>query len=68
MKGAHRLAAGFLVLEHGIPSHDIFGRVFAALDYARIRRVSRRWFGQRFLPLDSDTVVAIDGRPTDVAR
>jgi len=23
---------GFLVLEHGIPSHDIFGRVFAALD------------------------------------
>ena len=61
-KRAHRLAAGFLVLEHGIPSHDTFGRVFAAARSAAIRgRVSA--LGRPVLPaLGAETVVAIDGK------
>ena len=53
---------GFLVLEHGIPSHDTFGRVFAALDPREFEAAFRRWVGQLIPALDSDTVVAIDGK------
>src|SRR4029453_4408119 len=34
---------GFLPLPHGIPSHDTFGRVFAALDPAQFEAGFRSW-------------------------
>ena len=51
---------GFLVLEHGIPSHDTFGRVFAALNPREFEAAFRRWVGQLIPALGQDTVVAID--------
>ena len=37
---------GFLVLKHGIPSHDTFGRMFAMLDPREFEAAFRRWGGQ----------------------
>ena len=53
---------GFLVLEHGVPSHDTFGRVFAALDPREFEGAFRRWVGQLVPTLGTDAVVAIDGK------
>lgn len=53
---------GFLVLEHGIPSHDTFGRVFAALDPREFEAAFRGWVGQLIPALGGDAVVAIDGK------
>lgn len=53
---------GFLVLEHGIPSHDTFGRVFAALNPREFEAAFRRWVGQLVPALGPDAVVAIDGK------
>src|SRR5574338_309350 len=53
---------GFLVLEHGSPSHDTFGRVFAALDPRQFEAAFRRWVCQMVPALGSDAVVAIDGK------
>ncbi len=53
---------GFLVLEHGIPSHDTFGRVFAALNPREFEAAFRRWVEQLIPALGQDTVVAIDGK------
>lgn len=53
---------GFLVLENGIPSHDTFGRVFAALDPHEFEAAFCRWVGQLIPALSADTVVAIDGK------
>ena len=53
---------GFLVLEHGIPSHDTFGRVFAALDPKAFEAAFRVWVGQLVPALAADAVVAIDGK------
>ena len=52
----------FMVLGHGIPSHDTFGRVFAALDPREFEGEFRRWVGQLVPTLGGDTVVAIDGK------
>lgn len=51
----------FLKLEHGIPSHDTFGRVFARLDHEQFLTCLARWleiFGQSM----KDQGVAIDGK------
>ena len=52
----------YLVLEHGIPSHDTFGRVFAALDADAFSAAFRRWVSQVLAALANDEVVSIDGK------
>jgi predicted transposase YbfD/YdcC len=53
-----------LRLEHGIPSHDTFGRVFQALDPQAFERAFRRFMlgFAKFNKLDLTGVVAIDGK------
>ncbi len=53
--------AQFLVLPHGIPSHDTFGRVFARLDPARFEQCFLAWVQAIVTPVEGD-VVAIDGK------
>ncbi|WP_321899964.1 ISAs1 family transposase [Paraburkholderia heleia] len=48
-------------LEQGIPSHDTFGRVFAALDPIQFEACFVRWMSRLF-PSLADQVVAIDGK------
>lgn len=51
-----------LRLEHGIPSHDTFCRVFAAIDADQFGAAFRRWVGA-VLPVVADgEVVSIDGK------
>jgi predicted transposase YbfD/YdcC len=62
---------GFLELPHGIPSHDTFGRVFAALDPAAFGRCFMSWV-RGVAHLSEGAIVAIDGkavrRSYDAAR
>ncbi|MGH8573545.1 MAG: ISAs1 family transposase, partial [Gammaproteobacteria bacterium] len=51
----------FLGLPHGIPSHDTFGRVFAALDPAQFEAGFRSWVAA-VVDLTAGTVVAVDGK------
>ncbi|OJA85846.1 ISAs1 family transposase [Burkholderia ubonensis] len=48
-------------LPHGIPSHDTFGRVFAALNARQFEACFMRWMSP-LLPTLSGQVVAIDGK------
>jgi predicted transposase YbfD/YdcC len=52
---------GFLELPHGIPSHDTFGRVFAALDPAAFGRCFMSWV-RGVAELSEGAIVAIDGK------
>jgi predicted transposase YbfD/YdcC len=52
---------GFLDLPHGIPSHDTFGRVFAALDPRCFGRCFMSWV-RGVAALSEGAVVAIDGK------
>jgi hypothetical protein len=47
------------MLEHRIPSHYTFGRVFAALNPREFEAVFRRWAGQLIPALGENAVVAI---------
>src|SRR5437588_3012325 len=52
---------GFLELPHGIPSHDTFGRVFAALDPRAFGRCFMSWV-REVASLSEGAIVAIDGK------
>ncbi len=52
---------GFLDLPNGIPSHDTFGRVFAALDPEQFERGFRSWVAAA-VGLRAGEGVAIDGK------
>jgi predicted transposase YbfD/YdcC len=51
----------FLALPNGVPSHDTFGRVFAALDPAQFEACFRSWVGAVAARLGGQ-VVAVDGK------
>ena len=53
----------FLDLTHGIPSHDTFGRVFAAIDPQQFHECFSRWIEQVTAKLDIK-VINIDGKTT----
>ncbi|WP_223760811.1 ISAs1 family transposase [Myxococcus sp. RHSTA-1-4] len=52
---------GFLELPHGIPSHDTFGRLFAALDPEAFSRCFIAWV-KAVAEVTDGEVVAIDGK------
>lgn len=51
----------FLALPHGIPAHDTFGRVFAALDPEQFEQGFRSWVAA-VVGLTAGAVVAVDGK------
>jgi len=51
----------FLLLPSGIPSHDTFGRVFAALDVDQFERCFLAWV-QSTVALTDGAVIAVDGK------
>lgn len=51
----------FLALPHGIPSHDTFGRVVAALDPEQFETGFRSWVAA-VAELTSGEVIAVDGK------
>lgn len=51
----------FLDLPHGIPSHDTFGRVFAALKPSGFERCFRRWV-KGLAKASGGRLIAIDGK------
>jgi predicted transposase YbfD/YdcC len=51
----------FLALEHGIPSHDTFGRVFALVLPTALQACFLRWI-QAVAEVTAGQVVAIDGK------
>lgn len=60
-KGKEDWLRQFLKLENGIPSHDTFGRVFAALDSAAFADRFLSWV-RSIAKLTEHEVVAIDGK------
>ena len=52
----------FMDLEHGVPSHDTFGRVFAALDPDAFEACFERWMLQLRGQQQGQKLVAIDGK------
>nr|WP_185957760.1 ISAs1 family transposase [Tepidiphilus olei] len=53
---------GHLQLEHGIASHDTFGRLFGLIDPDEFDAAFRRWVGTLVPALGADAVVAIDDK------
>jgi len=57
----HDWLARFVNLSKGIPSHDTFGRVFAALDPVAFQKCLLTWV-QRLHEVTKGQVIAIDGK------
>jgi predicted transposase YbfD/YdcC len=57
----HEWLSGFLDLSKGIPSHDTFGRVFAALDPVAFQKCLLAWV-QRLHDVTQGQIIAIDGK------
>ncbi len=51
----------FLALPNGIPSHDTFGRVFAALDAEQFQQGFLRWI-RAVWPATAGEMIAVDGK------
>jgi predicted transposase YbfD/YdcC len=51
----------FLDLPNGIPSHDTFGRVFAALDHEQFRQCFIDWAAS-IAQISQEEIVAVDGK------
>jgi len=52
----------FMKLEHGIASHDTFGRVFGMLDARAVEQSFRDWVSGLLPALGLGTVVAVHGK------
>ena len=52
----------YMKLEHGIPSHDTFSRVFGMLDAQAVESSFRQWVSGILPALEPGTVVAVDGK------
>ena len=52
----------FMKLEHGIASHDTFGRVFGILDARAVETSFREWVSGLLPALVPGTVIAVDGK------
>ena len=63
-RAREELLRRFLRLEHGVPSHDTFGRVFALLEPKAFEQAFRRFMAgfARFHRIDLTGVVAVDGK------
>lgn len=59
--------ATFLVLEHGIPSHDRFRRVFMLLDNIELKGVFVDWISAA-VSLREGTLVNVDGKNLCAAK
>jgi predicted transposase YbfD/YdcC len=57
----HDWLARFVDLSNGIPSHDTFGRVFAALDPIAFQKCLVSWV-QRLHEVSKGQIIAIDGK------
>jgi hypothetical protein len=55
----------FLDLGGGVPSHDTFGRLFAALNPMMLAEALRRWT-QAMATSPTEKLIAIDGKHCDV--
>jgi len=53
--------SSFLELEHGIPSHDTFGRVFRALNAAEFEASFAQWT-QALCELSAGSILSVDGK------
>lgn len=60
-KSKQEWLSSFLSLPNGIPSHDTFGRVFAALDAQAFEKAFLRWVEQVF-KVTKGQVIALDGK------
>lgn len=58
----------FLKLEHEIPSHDTFCRLFGLLDKHEVEKSFRLWVSHLLPALEAGTVVAIDGKASRRSR
>lgn len=60
-KAKHAWLQCYLALPNGIPSHDTFGRVFAALDAAQFHQHFITWV-QAIWPRELGEVITLDGK------
>jgi predicted transposase YbfD/YdcC len=61
-KAKEEFLSGLLALEHGVPSHDTFSRVFRLLDATAFEAAFRHFTSLFFEALGKDAVVAFDGK------